>query len=168
MNSKGVIAAVCGMVMAMPVLMPQAAAQVVEDFKSLSSNQYGEQYPMVNSQRIVRGRILAPAAHEVFLQINGINYPMTKDAEGYWTGDSDPLDEGNHYYGLVIDGATVPDPASLFLYGSGAERTQLEIPAQDEYKYALRDVPHGQIREIFFHSDVTGGLRHIFVYTPPQ
>lgn len=168
MNSKGVIAAVCGMVMAMPVLMPQAAAQVVEDFKSLSSNQYGEQYPMVNSQRIVRGRILAPAAHEVFLQINGINYPMTKDAEGYWTGDSDPLDEGNHYYGLVIDGATVPDPASLFLYGSGAERTQLEIPAQDEYKYALRDVPHGQIREIYFHSDVTGGLRHIFVYTPPQ
>ncbi len=168
MNSKGVLAAVCGMVMAMPVLMPQAAAQVVEDFKSLSSNQYGEQYPMVNSQRIVRGRILAPAAHEVFLQINGINYPMTKDAEGYWTGDSDPLDEGNHYYGLVIDGATVPDPASLFLYGSGAERTQLEIPAQDEYKYALRDVPHGQIREIYFHSDVTGGLRHIFVYTPPQ
>lgn len=168
MNSKGVIAAVCGMVMAMPVLMPQAASQVVEDFKSLSSNQYGEQYPMVNSQRIVRGRILAPAAHEVFLQINGINYPMTKDAEGYWTGDSDPLDEGNHYYGLVIDGATVPDPASLFLYGSGAERTQLEIPAQDEYKYALRDVPHGQIREIYFHSDVTGGLRHIFVYTPPQ
>ena len=168
MNSKGVIAAVCGMVMAMPVLMPQAAAQVVEDFKSLSSNQYGEQYPMVNSQRIVRGRILAPAAHEVFLQINGINYPMTKDAEGYWTGDSDPLDEGNHYYGLVIDGATVPDPASLFLYGSGAERTPLEIPAQDEYKYALRDVPHGQIREIYFHSDVTGGLRHIFVYTPPQ
>ena len=168
MNSKGVLAAVCGMVMAMPVLMPQAAAQVVEDFKSLSSNQYGEQYPMVNSQRIVRGRILAPAAHEVFLQINGINYPMTKEAEGYWTGDSDPLDEGNHYYGLVIDGATVPDPASLFLYGSGAERTQLEIPAQDEYKYALRDVPHGQIREIYFHSDVTGGLRHIFVYTPPQ
>lgn len=168
MNSKRVLAAVCGMVMAMPVLMPQAAAQVVEDFKSLSSNQYGEQYPMVNSQRIVRGRILAPAAHEVFLQINGINYPMTKDAEGYWTGDSDPLDEGNHYYGLVIDGATVPDPASLFLYGSGAERTQLEIPAQDEYKYALRDVPHGQIREIYFHSDVTGGLRHIFVYTPPQ
>lgn len=168
MNSKGVLAAVCGMVMAMPVLMPQAAAQVVEDFKSLSSNQYGEQYPMVNSQRIVRGRILAPAAHEVFLQINGINYPMTKDAEGYWTGDSDPLDEGNHYYGLVIDGASVPDPASLFLYGSGAERTQLEIPAQDEYKYALRDVPHGQIREIYFHSDVTGGLRHIFVYTPPQ
>ena len=128
MNRKS-FAIVCA-VAASLVHMPQAASQqVTEDFRSLSSNQYGEQYPMVNSQRIVRGRILAPAAHEVFLQINGINYPMTKDADGYWMGQSDPLDEGNHYYGLVIDGANVPDPASLFLYGSGAERTQLEIPA---------------------------------------
>ncbi len=167
MNRKS-FAIVCA-VAASLVHMPQAASQqVTEDFRSLSSNQYGEQYPMVNSQRIVRGRILAPAAHEVFLQINGINYPMTKDADGYWMGQSDPLDEGNHYYGLVIDGANVPDPASLFLYGSGAERTQLEIPAQDEYKYALRDVPHGQIREIYFHSNTTGAQRHIFVYTPPQ
>ena len=167
MNRKS-FAIMC-VVAASVVYMPQAASQqVTEDFKSLSSNQYGEQYPMVNSQRIVRGRILAPAAHEVFLQINGINYPMTKDADGYWMGQSDPLDEGNHYYGLVIDGANVPDPASLFLYGSGAERTQLEIPAQDEYKYALRDVPHGQIREIYFHSNTTGAQRHIFVYTPPQ
>lgn len=167
MNRKS-FAIVCA-VAASLVHMPQAASQqVTEDFRSLSSNQYGEQYPMVNSQRIVRGRILAPAAHEVFLQINGINYPMTKDADGYWMGQSDPLDEGNHYYGLVIDGANVPDPASLFLYGSGAERTQLEIPAQDEYKYALRDVPHGQIREIYFHSNTTGTQRHIFVYTPPQ
>ena len=167
MNRKS-FAIVCA-VAASLVHMPQAASQqVTEDFRSLSSNQYGEQYPMVNSQRIVRGRILAPAAHEVFLQINGINYPMTKDADGYWMGQSAPLDEGNHYYGLVIDGANVPDPASLFLYGSGAERTQLEIPAQDEYKYALRDVPHGQIREIYFHSNTTGAQRHIFVYTPPQ
>ena len=167
MNRKS-FAIVCA-VAASLVHMPQAASQqVTEDFRSLSSNQYGQEYPMVNSQRIVRGRILAPAAHEVFLQINGINYPMTKDADGYWMGQSDPLDEGNHYYGLVIDGATVPDPASLFLYGSGAERTQLEIPAQDEYKYALRDVPHGQIREIYFHSNTTGAQRHIFVYTPPQ
>ena len=167
MNRKS-FAIVCA-VAASLVHMPQAASQqVTEDFRSLSSNQYGQEYPMVNSQRIVRGRILAPAAHEVFLQINGINYPMTKDADGYWTGQSDPLDEGNHYYGLVIDGANVPDPSSLFLYGSGAERTQLEIPAQDEYKYALRDVPHGQIREIYFHSNTTGAQRHIFVYTPPQ
>ena len=145
-----------------------SSAQVKDDFKSMSSNQYGCEYPMVNSEGVVRARIYAPKANEVFLQINGILFPMTKDAEGYWMGDSTPFDEGNHYYALVIDGAEVPDPNSRFLYGSGAERTQIEIPAHDQYKYELRDIPHGQIRELYFHSDVTGGLRHVFVYTPPQ
>ena len=164
MNRIGI--ALIGVALSLTAQAP--AQQVKEDFKSMSTNQYGQEYPMVNSQGIVRGRILAPGAHEVFLQINGINYPMTKDDKGYWMGQSDPLDEGNHYYGLVIDGANVPDPASRFLYGSGAECTQIEIPAHDDYKYALRDVPHGQIRELYFHSDATGGLRHVFVYTPPQ
>lgn len=145
-----------------------SSAQVKDDFKSMSSNQYGCEYPKVNSEGIVRARIYAPKANEVFLQINGILFPMTKDAEGYWMGDSTPFDEGNHYYALVIDGAEVPDPNSRFLYGSGAERTQIEIPAHDQYKYELRDIPHGQMRELYFHSDVTGGLRHVFVYTPPQ
>ena len=169
MSKFRLIAAVCGLISIASVKAQEPTQQqTVEDFRSMSSNQYGQEYPMVNSQRIVRGRILAPKAHEVFLQINGINYPMKMDAEGYWTGDSDPLDEGNHYYGLVIDGANVPDPASLFLYGSGAERTQIEIPAHDEYKYALRDVPHGQVREIWFHSSVTGGMqtRHIALTYP--
>ena len=93
--------------------------EVKEDFKSMSTNQYGQEYPMVNSQGIVRGRVVAPGAREVFLQINGVNYPMTNDGQGVWTGQSDALDEGNHYYGLVIDGASVPDPASTFIYGSG-------------------------------------------------
>ena len=146
-----------------------AMAQVKEDFVSLSSNQEGQEYPMANSQGYVRARIFAPKANEVQLQINGILFPMTRDAEGYWTGTStQPFDEGNHYYALVIDGAEVPDPASKFLFGSGAERTQIELPAHDQDKYALRDVPHGQVRELYIHSDVTGGLRHIFVYTPPQ
>jgi len=34
---------------------------------------------------------------------------MTKDANGVWTGESAPFDEGNHYYRLIIDGASVPD-----------------------------------------------------------
>ena len=37
-----------------------ASAQVVEDFKPASTNQEGRQYPMVNSQRMVRAQISAP------------------------------------------------------------------------------------------------------------
>jgi len=146
-----------------------AGAQVTEDFKSLSSNQYGHEYPMANSEGYVRNRIYAPDAQKVELVINGIRFEMTRDAEGYWEGTStQPFDEGNHYYGIAIDGVEVPDPNSTFLYGSGAERTQIELPARDGWKYALRDVEHGQIREIYYQSKVTGKQRRMFVYTPPQ
>lgn len=143
--------------------------QVKEDFKPLSSNQYGHDYPMANSEGYVRNRIYAPDAQKVELVINGIRFAMTKDAEGYWMGDStQPFDEGNHYYGIAIDGVEVPDPNSTFLFGSGAERTQIELPAHDDWKYALRDVEHGQIREIYYQSKVTGLQRRMYVYTPPQ
>lgn len=145
------------------------SAQVTEDFKSLSSNQFGHEYPMANSQGYVRNKVYAPNAQKVEFGINGINFAMTKDAEGYWFGQStQPFDEGNHYYGILIDGVEVPDPNSTFIFGSGAERTQVELPAHDEYKYALRDVEHGQIREIYYQSSVTGKQRRMFVYTPPQ
>jgi len=83
----------------------------VED-SSRGHNQRGKDYPQVNSERRVRARISAPQAQSVLLDINGIRFPMTKDANGVWTGDSAPFDEGNHYYRLVIDGAEVPDPAA--------------------------------------------------------
>ena len=146
------------------------AQQVKEDFVSMSTNQKGQEYPMVNSEGIVRNRVYAPEASSVQLQINGILFPMHKVGDGYWMGDStEPFDEGNHYYAIVIDGCEVPDPNSVFLYGSGKERTQIEIPAHDQEKYELRDdIPHGQIREIYYHSNVEGALRHLFVYTPPE
>src|ERR1041384_1591270 len=80
----------------------QLAAQTnqpsVEDFKPASTNQRGKDYPQVNSERRVRARISAPQAQNVQLEINGKRFPMAKDANGVWTGDSAPFDEGNHYY----------------------------------------------------------------------
>lgn len=140
---------------------------VVEDFKPSSTNQLGSEYPQVNSEGRVRVRIKAPEAKSVLMNINGI-YPMTKDEQGVWTGTSDPLDEGNHYYGLVIDGAEVPDPGSTFIFGSGAWRNDIEIPAKDQDFYALKNVPHGQLREIYYYGNTTQAIRHCFVYTPPD
>ena len=42
-----------------------------EDFKPASTNQGGKQYPMVNSQRMVRAQIKAPKATFVGLDIAG-------------------------------------------------------------------------------------------------
>jgi enterochelin esterase family protein len=139
----------------------------VEDFKPASTNQIGRDYPQVNSEGRVRARISAPQAQSVFLDISGVKYPMTKDKDGIWTGVSESLDEGNHYYQLVIDGAEVPDPGSTYIFGSGFWRNQIEIPAKDQDFYALKDVPHGQLRELLYFSKTTNSIRHSYVYTPP-
>ncbi len=141
-------------------------AQVKEDFKPSSLNQPGKEYPMVNSEGRVRAQIPAPDATYVKLDIGGVKYDLVKDENGVWTGESAPQDEGFHYYQLNIDGASVPDPGSLYFYGASRWGSGVEIPAKDEDFYALKNVPHGQIREIYYYSKTNNAMRHCFVYTP--
>jgi enterochelin esterase-like enzyme len=144
------------------------STQVTEDFKPASSNQPGKQYPQVNSEKRVRTSISAPLAQIVQLDIGGVKYDLVKDEKGVWTGTSGPQDEGFHYYQLVIDGAQVPDPGSLFFYGASRWGSGIEIPSTDQDFYALKDVPHGQIRQNLYFSKITNAWRRCFVYTPPD
>ncbi|MCB9220170.1 MAG: esterase, partial [Ignavibacteriales bacterium] len=141
---------------------------VKEDFKPASTNQPGKEYPQVNSEGRVRARISAPEATRVQLDISAVKYDLKKDEEGVWMGDSDPQDEGFHYYQLWIDGAAVPDPGSNFFYGASRWGSGIEIPAKDEEFYALKDVPHGQIVEQLYYSKTKNTIRRCFVYTPPD
>ena len=142
------------------------SAQVREDFRPSSSNQPGKEYPMVNSEGRVRVRVEAPEASRVLLDIGGVKYDLVNDGNGVWTGESAPQDEGFHYYQLNIDGASVPDPGSLYFYGAGRWGSGIEIPAADEDFYALKNVPQGQMREMYYYSEVNDAMRHCFVYTP--
>jgi enterochelin esterase family protein len=147
---------------------PAAMAAAVDDFKPASSNQPGRQYPQVNSEGRVRASIVAPDAQSVLLDIGGVRYPMTKGEDGVWVGDSAPQDEGFHYYQLNIDGAQVPDPGSMFFYGASRWGSGVEVPAKDHDFYALKDIPHGQIRQHLYFSEITNAWRRCFVYTPPD
>ena len=142
-------------------------AQVVEDFKTSTTTQNGKEYPMVNSEGRVRVQISAPDANYVQIDIGAVKYDLVKDENGVWTGDSAPQDEGFHYYQLNIDGASVPDPASLYYYGASRWGSGIEIPAHDQDFYALKNVPHGQVREVYYYSETNNTMRHCFVYTPP-
>jgi enterochelin esterase-like enzyme len=141
--------------------------QVVEDFKPSSVNQLDKQFPQVNSQRRVRTSISAPNANKVQLDIGGVKYDMRKDSNGVWTGESNPQDEGFHYYQLNIDGASVPDPGSFYFYGAGRWGSGIEIPAVDQDFFALKDVPHGLVSENIYFSKLTNSFRRCFIYTPP-
>ena len=138
------------------------------DWQPAPSNQRGKQYPQVNSESRVRARVVAPQAQHVALDLGGVKYPLTKGDDGAWIGESKPQDEGFHYYQLVIDGAQVPDPNSLYFYGASRWGSGVEVPAKDQDFYALKNVPHGQLREVLFYSASTKTNLRCFVYTPPD
>jgi enterochelin esterase-like enzyme len=141
---------------------------VVEDFKPTATTQQGKQYPQVNSENRVRVSVLAPQALKVQLDISAKKYDLTKDEKGVWIGESLPQDEGFHYYQLNIDGASVPDPGSLYFYGASRWGSGIEVPAKDQDFYALKNVPHGQLRENQYFSKTTNSVRRVYIYTPPD
>src|SRR5437763_13355016 len=132
------------------------------DWKIAPSNQAGKQYPQVNSEGRVKFRIVAPKAQSVGVSFRESS-PFTKGEDGAWTGYTRPLDEGFHYYTINIDGAEVPDPNSHYFYGSSRWGSAVEVPAKDAAFYALKDVPHGQLREIHYFAKTSNTNRHAFV-----
>jgi len=140
---------------------------VVEDFKTTPTTQQEHKFPQVNSEGRVRVSISAPQALKVQLDIGGVKYDLLKDDKGIWTGESATQDVGFHYYQLNIDGASVPDPGSLYYYGASRWGSGIEIPAKDQDFYALKNVPHGQLRENQYFSKTTNSVRRVYIYTPP-
>ncbi|WP_071144937.1 bifunctional endo-1,4-beta-xylanase/feruloyl esterase [Bacteroides ihuae] len=146
-------------------------AEVKEDFCPSTLNQPGQQYPMVNSQGYVRFRVTAPDAKSVIVSL-GLGgrggTVLRKDKKNIWVGTTDvPMDEGFHYYHLTIDGGVFNDPGTNNYYGSCRWESGIEIPAHDADFYAMKQVPHGNVQQVYFYSKSTGTHRRAFVYTPP-
>ena len=146
----------------------QTNEQVVEDFKPSTLNQPNKQFPQVNSEGRVRTRVSTPQATTVLLDIGAVKYPLTKGEDGVWVGESNPQDEGFHYYQIWVDSAAVPDPGTLYFYGASRWGSGVEVPAKDADFYALKKVPHGRLEHTYFHSESANANLPVFVYTPPN
>jgi enterochelin esterase-like enzyme len=165
MKSLPIHLAFASMLLVQPCLAQNDAP--ADNWKPASSNQPGKEYTMVNSEGRVKFRIVAPEAKSVGCTFRDSS-DFTKGEDGAWYGYTRPLDEGFHYYQIQIDGAEVPDPNSMMFFGAMRWGSAVELPAHDQEFYALKNVPHGQLRELFFHSPSTGSMRRAFVYTPPD
>ena len=124
------------------------------------------QYPQVMPDNSVQFRIEAPDAKKVQIDLGSI-VDLTKDDEGIWTGRTQPLSGGFHYYSLLIDGVALADPASETFYGMGRMASGIEIPYPGRDYYELRNVPHGDIRIKRYFSMPTRSWRQFYIYTPP-
>ena len=114
-------------------------------------------YPRIHPDLRVTFRVKAPDAQKVEFNL-GKRYLAEKGEEGFWTATTEPQVPGFHYYWLVIDGVMVNDPASETFYGTGKETSGIEVPEKGVDFYSPRDVPHGEVRERWYHSKTTGGL----------
>ncbi|GAA0527864.1 alpha/beta hydrolase-fold protein [Chitinophaga japonensis] len=131
-----------------------------------ATNVRNAKYPQIMADHRVVFRVKAPEARKVQVDL-GRKYDMVKDTGGYWIATTDSIGEGFHYYSLLIDGVAVADPASETFYGMGRMASGIEIPFAGGSYYALRDVPHGDIRIRKYFSKVTGSWRQLYIYTPP-
>lgn len=145
------------------------AEDKVDDFKAASTNVGGAEYPRVDSSGRVQVRVHAPEADNVKINFwSGPKEAMEKQEDGAWTYTTAPLAPGLHYYQLVIDGLMVSDPNSQSFYGGNRHASAVEVPEPGVDYYSIKDVAHGQVREIWYHSKITGTWRHAMVYLPPD
>ncbi len=143
-------------------------AQGAADFRPATSNVLDGQYPRVSGNSQVEIRFKAPDAGKVRVNFwSGPKADMEKQADGFWTITTPPLAPGLHYYTIIVDGAEVSDPGSTAYFGGGRWASAVEVPEAGATYYLPQDVPHGQVREVWYHSKVTGTWRHALVYTPP-
>ncbi|HWB85397.1 MAG TPA: alpha/beta hydrolase-fold protein [Bryobacteraceae bacterium] len=150
-------------------------AQSASDCQPAPSNRAGAAYPCLHSDLRVTFRINAPDAHKVMVSTNNSDSGMgkvpvnlTREADGAWSATLGPMVPGFHYYWYVVDGIEVSDPASESYFGHNKELSGLEVPEKGAEFYALKDVPHGDVRIHLYYSKSTNAWRRAYVYTPPD
>jgi enterochelin esterase-like enzyme len=158
-------------VYAAPLPIPVGEPEVVipADTKPLPTNIPGKEFPRIDKENRLHFRIYAPKVNNLQVDIMAKKYDLRKDAYGVWTGVTDPIVVGYHYYAIIVDGYTVSDPASYTFFGASRDFSGLEVPegAEGDY-YRPQQVPHGQVRECVYYSEITSKFRRIYVYTPAE
>jgi len=144
-------------------------AQESGNFQPSTTNVWAAEYPRVDGAGRVQIRVKAPDATKVRLNFwSGPKVDMEKQQDGFWTVTTAPLVPGFHYYTLIIDGAEISDPNTRAFFGGGKPASGVEVPEPGSTYYSIQDVPHGQVREVWYNSKVTGTWRHALVYLPPN
>ncbi len=122
--------------------------------------------PEVAADGRVTFRLRAPNAKEVAVSMGGKQLPMQKDEQGVWSLTSDPMTPDIYTYSLVVDGASMNDPANRQVQTSfGSFQSMLVVPGPKPW-LPSPGVARGAITRHAYHSAVANDDRDFFVYTP--
>jgi enterochelin esterase-like enzyme len=122
--------------------------------------------PEVAADGRVTFRLRAPNAKEVAVSIGGKRIPMQKDEQGVWSLTTDPMTPDIYTYSLVVDDASMNDPANRQVQTSfGSFQSMLVVPGSQPW-LPSPGVPRGAVTRHAYHSAVANDDRDFFVYTP--
>jgi 1,4-alpha-glucan branching enzyme len=116
-----------------------------------------------SSDRRVTFRLYAPNAASVMVNgewQGGNRLAMTKDDAGMWSLVTDPIAPEAYVYTFNVDGVTLNDPAN-------PRRNVLFVPGPESSAHEVKDVPHGDVRQVWYSSATMKMRRRMLVYTPP-
>jgi len=127
--------------------------------------------PEVLGDRHITFRIFAPRADEV--RLAGTDIPrnsqglaMTKGDNGVWEVAVGPLPPGAYRYNFNVNGVSVIDPRNPAVSQSNNNVWSLVyVPGADFMD--TKDVPHGAVAAVTYHSTALKKVRRMHVYTPP-
>jgi len=112
--------------------------------------------------------VAPPTTENVILNMRGHQFQMRTDAEGAWNVVMKSPFAGFSEYEFLLDGVSIIDPGVIPVYVNRVV-SAVDAPGIDgDEFYLMRDVPHGDVREHWFHSNVDGNFRRMFVYTPAE
>ena len=123
-------------------------------------------YPRVLNDNSVMFRVHAPQANSVQIDLGGTKYDMTKSEGDFWSVTTKPQVPGFHYYSLIVDGVSTADPSSQAFYGCSRWSSAIEIAEAGMDDFDVQDVPHGEVRIVYYYSKVDESWRPLMVYTP--
>lgn len=133
--------------------------------------------PEVKDDRTITFRLRAPEAKQVNLV--GVHIlaalgrgrepvPFQKGENGIWTLTVGPLPPDMYVYHFNVDGMTITDPSNtISAFTAMPPYSHVVVHGDGPAYYDAKDVPHGTVTRHIYHSDVTNGMRDLYVYTPP-
>ena len=128
----------------------------------------GNDFPKLDTARRGYFWLNAPSAKSVKVDICGKKYDLQRDEKGVWTGVTEPLVVGFHYYFFWVDGVQVTDPASETFFGCCRQSSGIEVPEgrEGDYYRPQQGVAKGQVRSVQYFATSTQAWRRAMVYTP--
>ena len=140
--------------------------------------------PEIHEDNTVTFRFQAPKAIRVqvtgdFLEPTKMEVPgfgtfdvpgvadLTEGKNGIWEYTTDVLESELYNYNFIVDGLSVKDPNNAYIQRDIANlMNYFIIPGERADNYFVKDVPHGTVSRVWYHSDVLDKDRRMAVYTP--